>query len=163
NAVPGGGLAEELVGTAVVNVVLAQDRPDYVLWSENYCHSFHPWASLGAPIHHPLTGEVIGVLAISSYEQVYEHANMVERLADRIEMLLHHEELIRRVALLDEYHRFVLEHPHDTVMAIDARGRVCGASSSVVSLFDMPERVLGQSLLRVPHLQVEGFRPLVEQ
>lgn len=162
-AVPGGGMAEELVGTAVVNVVLAQDRPEYVLWSENYCQSFHPWASLGAPIHHPLTGEAIGVVGISSYGQVYEHANMIGRVADRIEMLLHREELIRRVALLDEYHRFVLEHPYDTVLAIDARGRVCGASSSVVSLLDTPERVLGQSLLRVPHLHVEGFRPLVEQ
>src|SRR5215470_17516564 len=87
NAVPGGGMAEELVGTAVVNVVLAQDRPDYVLWSENYCQSFHPWAALGAPIHHPLTGETIGVLAISGYERVYEHADMVVRLADRIQTL----------------------------------------------------------------------------
>jgi transcriptional regulator of acetoin/glycerol metabolism len=133
NAVPGGGMAEELVGTAVINVVLAQDRPDYVLGSENYCQSFHPWASLGAPIRHPLTGETIGVLAISGYERVYEHADMVVRLADRIQMLLHHEELLRRAALLDEYHRFVLAHPQDTVLAIDARGRVCGASSSTAS------------------------------
>src|SRR5262249_7996578 len=55
------------------------------------------------------------------------------------------------------------QHPHDTVLAIDARGRVCGASSSMISLLDAPQQILGQSLLRVPQLQVEGFRPLVEQ
>ena len=162
-AVPGGGMAEELVGTTVVNVVLAQDRPEYVLWSENYCQSFHPWASIGAPIRHPLTGETIGVVAISGYERVYEHGEMIIRLADRIETLLHREELIRRVALLDEYHRFVLQHPRDTVLAIDARGRVCGASSAATDLFDAPQRVLGQSLLRMPNMRVEGFRPVVEQ
>ena len=162
-AVPGGGMAEELVGTAVVNVVLAQDRPEYVLRSENYCQSFHPWASIGAPLHHPLTGETIGVVVISGYEQVYDHGEMIVRLADRIETLLHREELIRRVALLDEYHRFVLQHPHDTILAVDARGRVCGASSSAATLFDSPQQVLGQSLLRMPNVQVEGFRPVIEQ
>lgn len=162
-AVPGGGMAEELVGTAIVNVVLSQDRPEYVLWSENYCQSFHPWASIGAPIRHSLTGETIGVVAISGYERVYEHDEMIVRLAERIETLLHREELIRRVALLDEYHQFVLQYPHDTILAIDARGRVCGASSSAANLFDSPQQVLGQSLLRVSNFQVEGFRPVVEQ
>lgn len=163
NAVPGGGMAEELVGTTVVNVVLAQDRPEYVLWSENYCQSFHPWASFGAPVRHPLTGETIGVVAISGYERVYENADLVVRLADRIQTLLHREELIRRVALLDEYHRFVLQYPNDTILAVDARGRVCGASSSTVGLLNAPKSILGQSLLRIPNLYVEGFRPVVEQ
>lgn len=156
-------MSEELVGTAVVNVVLSQDRPDYVLWSENYVQSFHPWASVGAPIRHPLSGETIGVLGICGYERVYEHADTVIHLVERIETLLHHEELVRRVALLDEYHRFVLQHPHDIVFAVDARGRVCGASSSATDLFKSPAHVLGQSLLRAPNFHVEGFPPVVEQ
>ncbi|MGE0680903.1 MAG: sigma-54-dependent Fis family transcriptional regulator [Candidatus Binatia bacterium] len=162
-AVPGGGMSEELVGTAVVNVVLSQDCPDYVLWSENYVQSFHPWASVGAPIRHPLSGETIGVLAISGYERVCEHADTVIHLVERIETFLHHEELLRRVALLDEYHRFMLQHPHDAILAVDARGRVCGASSSATDLFKSPIHVLGQSLLRVPDFHVEGFRPVVDQ
>jgi transcriptional regulator of acetoin/glycerol metabolism len=163
NAVPGGGMAEELVGTAMVNVVLAQARPDYVLWSENYCQAFHPWASFGVPVHHPITGEVIGVLGISGYQRAYGHTEVILRLADRIEQLLHYEELNRRVTLLDEYHRFVLQHPHDTVLAIDGRGHVCGASPSLSGLVKMPQSVLGRSLLRVAELRVEGFRPLVQQ
>jgi transcriptional regulator of acetoin/glycerol metabolism len=165
NAVPGGGMSEELVGTTVVNVVLAQDHPDYVLWSENYVQSFHPWASLGVPVHHPLTGEMIGVLTISGYERVYERADAVFilQLAAHLQTLLHREELIRKVALLDEYHRVLLQYPHDAILAIDARGRVCGASSSLAHVLDAPQQVLDQSLLRAPNLQVEGFRPVVEQ
>lgn len=165
NAVPGGGMSEELVGTAVVNVVLAQDHPDYVLWSENYVHSFHPWASLGAPVHHPLTGETIGVLTVAGYERVYERADAVfiTQLVAHLQALLHREELIRRVALLDEYHRVVARYPQDAILAIDARGHVCGASSSLAQVIDAPQRVLEQSLLRVSSLQVEGFRPVIDQ
>ncbi|MCS6926973.1 MAG: sigma 54-interacting transcriptional regulator [Candidatus Binatia bacterium] len=163
NAMPGGGMAEELVGTTMVSVVLAQGRPDYVLWSENYCQAFHPWASLGAPVRHPITGEVIGVLGISGYGRIEVHADMVVRLADRLEQLLHHEELLRRVALLDEYHRFLLEHPHDTVFAIDGRGHICGISPSASELLASPHRLLGRSVLRVPDLRVQGFRSLVQQ
>ena len=164
NVVPGTSLAEELVGTALANVVLAQDRSDYVLWSEHYRQAFHPWAAFGAPIHHPLTGEAIGVVGIGGYEVSHPHTlDVIERLATRFEQILHHEELLRRVALLDEYHRFLLQHPHDVVLAIDGRGHVCGASPSLTGLLDAPQRVLGRSLLREPDLRVEGFRPLVQQ
>lgn len=164
NVVPGTSLAEELVGTALANVVLTQGRSDYVLWSEHYRQAFHPWASLGAPIHHPLTGEAIGVVGIGGHELSHPHSlEMTERLAKRLEQILHNEELLRRIALLDEYQRFLLQHPHDVVLAIDGRGHVCGASPSIVGLLDMPQRILGRSLLRVPELQVEGFRPLIQQ
>ncbi len=164
NVVPGSSLAEELVGTALANVVLAQDHSDYVLWSEHYRQAFHPWAALGAPIHHPLTGEAIGVVGIGGYELSHPHTLEVsERLAKRFEQILHHEELLRRTALLDEYHRFLLQHPQETVLAIDGRGHVCGASPSIAELLDVPQRILGRSLLRVPELTVEGFRPLVQQ
>ncbi|MBI3798356.1 MAG: sigma-54-dependent Fis family transcriptional regulator [Deltaproteobacteria bacterium] len=164
NVVPGTSLAEELVGTALANVVLAQDHSDYVLWCEHYRQAFHPWASLGAPIRHPSTGETIGVVGIGGYELSHPHSlDVIERLATRFEQILHHEELLRRVTLLDEYQRFLLQHPHDVVLAIDGRGHVCGASPAITELLDSPQRVLGRSLLREPELQVEGFRPLVQQ
>ncbi|HXG22003.1 MAG TPA: hypothetical protein VNN62_23360, partial [Methylomirabilota bacterium] len=47
NAVPGSGMAEELIGTAAANVVLAQGHADYVLWSEHYCSTLHSWAAIG--------------------------------------------------------------------------------------------------------------------
>lgn len=164
DAVPGGGLREEQVGTTIANIVLAQDRADYVLWSEHFCQTFHPWASLGAPIRHPLTQETIGVVMIGGHEPTHFYAlETIERLAQRLEQLLHHEELVRRVTLLDTYHRFVLQYPQDTVLAIDGRGHVCGASSSAAQLLEAPQQLLGTSLLHIPGLHVQGLRPVSQQ
>lgn len=164
NAVPGGGIAEEHIGTATANIVLAQGRADYVAWNEHYCHKFHTWAAVGAPIHHPFTNETIGVITAGRYDLTHPHAlEIIERIAARIEQLLHHEELVRRVTVLDHYQRFLLQHPQDTVLAVDARGHVCGASPSITQLLDAPQQLLGHSLLRVPALRVEGFRSLTRQ
>lgn len=161
NAVPGRSVAEDQIGTALANVVLAQNRADYVLWNEHYCHALHIWAAVGAPISHPLTHEVIGVVGAVGEELLNPHMlPIIWRAALRLEQLLHHEELVRRTALLDTYHRFLLQHPHDIVLAIDGRGHVCGASPSLTQLLDAPQYILGQSLLRVPDLQVKGIRHL---
>lgn len=161
NAVPGGTLAEEQVGTTIASIVLVQGHADYVLWSEYYCQVFHQWASLGAPLHHPLTHEVIGVAMIGGKEpNRFYTKETLERLVQRLEQLLHHEELRRRVALLDAYHRLVLRHPQDIVLALDSRGHICGASSLAAQLVDTPHTLLDTSLLRVPGLHVQGFRPV---
>ncbi|MBI3249923.1 MAG: sigma 54-interacting transcriptional regulator [Deltaproteobacteria bacterium] len=161
NAVPGGSVAEEQIGTAVSNIVLAHNRVDYVLWDEHYCHALHIWAAVGAPISHPLTHEVIGVVGAVGEELLNPHMlQIIWRVALRLEQLLHHEELVRRTALLDTYHRFLLQHSQDIVLAIDGRGHVCGASPSLTQLLDAPQHILGKSLLRVPGLQVEGIRHL---
>ncbi len=164
NAIPGSGVGEEQIGTAITGVVLVQDCPDYVLWSEHYCRRFHSWASLGAPIHHPLSGETIGVVEASGHHLTHPHAlGIIEHIAGRIEQLLHHEELLRRTTLLDEYHQFLLRHPHDTVLAIDRRGHVCGASPSVARMLEAPQQVLDKSLLMIPGWQVKGFLPPTQQ
>ena len=74
NAVPGSVMAEELIGTASANVVLAQGRADYVLWNEHFCQGFHAWAAIGAPIFHPLTHEIIGVVASGGEELAHPRA-----------------------------------------------------------------------------------------
>jgi transcriptional regulator of acetoin/glycerol metabolism len=126
NAVPGGGVAEEHIGTAATNVVLAEGHADYVAWSEHYCQKFHSWVDLGAPIYHPFTSETIGVVIAARYDLTHPHAlEIIERIAARIMQLLHHEELVRRVELLDHYQHFLLQHPEEVVIhatAIPVRG-----------------------------------------
>lgn len=161
NAVPGGALTEEQVGTTIASLVLWRGQADYIVWSEYYCQVFHRWASLGAPLHHPLTHEIIGVAMISGEEpNRFFTKEMLERLVQRLEQLLHSEELQRRAALLDAYHRLVLRYPQDTVLALDSRGHICGASSLAVQLMQAPQTLLGASLLQVPGLHVQGLRPV---
>ena len=165
NGIPGGGMAEEHIGTAVANLVLAHGQADYVLWGEHYCQTFHSWATLGAPIRHPLSDEIIGVVMIAGDEVFHPRAlELLEQFtAPRIELALHHTELDRRVSLLNEYQRFVLQHPHDIVLALDARGHVCGVSPASVGLLDTPQQLLERSILDVPSLQVDGLRPVTQQ
>lgn len=159
--VPGSGMAEEFVGTVAANVVLAHGATNYVVWNEHYCQAFHSWAVLGAPIRHPVTREIMGVVGAGAYELLPSRSlYLIEQVASCLEQLLYNEELTRRVTLLDAYHRFILRHPHDTVLALDGRGHVCGASSSVASLLEAPHQILGQSLLQVRGLHVEGLRHL---
>ncbi len=158
NAVPGGSMAEEQVGTAVTNVVLATGRPDYVLWSEHYCYTFHSWASLGAPIYHVPTGEMVGVVVAAGYKLTHPRAlELTCRIAARIEQLLHHEELARRMALLDQYQRYLLRYPNDMIVALDGRGHIWGLSPPAARLFSDPQQALGQSLFRLSEIQVQGL------
>lgn len=163
NAVPGSGMAEDLIGTAVTNIVLTQKRTEYVLWSEHYCRPLHSWAAMGAPVFHPLTHEVIGVVGAGGDEFPNPRAlTIIEQMANRLQQLLHHEELVRRVGLLNAYHQFMLEYPHDTILAVDGRGHICGASPNILDLIKAPQHLLDTSLLRLPGVRVEGFHPLTQ-
>jgi sigma-54 dependent transcriptional regulator, acetoin dehydrogenase operon transcriptional activator AcoR len=164
NAIPGGSLAEEHIGTACPNVVIAQGRTEYVLWQEHYSQAFHSWAAIGAPIFHPLTHELIGVVCAAGEEIINPRAlEIIERIAHRLEQLLHHEEVLRRVALLDAYHHFLLQHPHDIVLAVDGRGHICGATPAVAKLVEEPRLLLEKSLLRLPEFRIEGFHCPTQQ
>jgi transcriptional regulator with PAS, ATPase and Fis domain len=68
------------------------------------------------------------------------------------------EEPTRRLALLDAYQRFVLDHPQDTVLAVDTSGQVWGASPTITQWLPTSQQLLGQALLSVPGLRVEGWR-----
>lgn len=164
NSVPGASMAEEHIGTASANVVIAQGQTEYVLWQEHYSQAFHSWAAIGAPIFHPLTQELIGVAGAAGEEFVHPRAlELIERIAHRLEQLLHHEEVLRRVALLDAYHHFLLQHPHDIVLAIDGRGHICGAAPAITTLVEEPHHLLEKSLLRLPEFRIEGFHPSAQQ
>jgi hypothetical protein len=53
------------------------------------------------------------------------------------------EEPARRLALLDAYQRFVLDHPQDTVLAVDTSGTVWGASPAMTQWLAAPQQLLG--------------------
>src|SRR5439155_7712048 len=143
HAVPGGSLAEEHIGTAAANAVLASGRAEYVLWSEHYCQMLHGWAELGVPVRLPSTRELMGVL-IASEEELTPLLTVerLGRMAARLEQLLAHEQLVRRLALLDTYQRFLLDHPQDAVLAVDGRGQVWGVSPATAQFLPTPHHLL---------------------
>ncbi|TSD99824.1 helix-turn-helix domain-containing protein [Skermania sp. ID1734] len=64
---PGAGCGEDLVGTNAVGTTLRTERPTFLGEGEHYLHSLGALACAGAPIRHPLTRRVIGVIDLTCW------------------------------------------------------------------------------------------------
>lgn len=68
--VEGSNWDERLAGTNAPGVALHLDRPVSVLGQEHFRRSVQQWSCAASPIHHPQTGEVLGVLDVTGGEAV---------------------------------------------------------------------------------------------
>lgn len=107
---------------------------------------------------HPWTVAHAGVVGAAG-EELTHSLELVGRIASCLEHLLQHEEPGRRVTLLDTYHTSLLQHPQDTVLALDGRSHICGVFSAIDRLLSDPQQLLAQSVLRIPALQLAGLHP----
>lgn len=64
--IAGGHWNEEAIGTNAVGLSLKLGAASTVFSSEHYLSFLHDWVGYASPITHPQTGQMIGVLAISS-------------------------------------------------------------------------------------------------
>jgi transcriptional regulator of acetoin/glycerol metabolism len=65
-AASGANWSEQDAGTSGIGTVLTTGQAIQVLASEHYCEGFKALACTGAPIRHPLTRQVLGVLTLAS-------------------------------------------------------------------------------------------------
>lgn len=68
--VEGSNWDERLAGTNAPGVALRLDRPVRVIGQEHFRRSVQQWSCVASPIHHPHTGEVLGVLDVTGGDQV---------------------------------------------------------------------------------------------
>lgn len=61
-AVPGACMAERHAGTNGVGTTIELDRPVVISGAEHFAQLFQSFTCVGAPIHHPLTRQPLGVL-----------------------------------------------------------------------------------------------------
>jgi hypothetical protein len=66
NFAPGGCWSESATGTNAVGVALALQQPATVFSAEHFAACMHDWVCYAAPIIHPASGELIGVLDLST-------------------------------------------------------------------------------------------------
>jgi sigma-54 dependent transcriptional regulator, acetoin dehydrogenase operon transcriptional activator AcoR len=64
-AVPGFAFSEEIVGTNGIGTVLEEARPLVVVGGEHFAEAFNRLACAGAPIRHPVTRRLVGVLDVT--------------------------------------------------------------------------------------------------
>jgi hypothetical protein len=70
NFVEGARWSEDCAGTNAPGTALALDRPVQVFASEHFSRIVQPWTCSAAPIHDPLTGELLGIVDLTGGYQI---------------------------------------------------------------------------------------------
>jgi sigma-54 dependent transcriptional regulator, acetoin dehydrogenase operon transcriptional activator AcoR len=106
-AFPGAWFAEGVVGTNGLGTAVEERRPFIVAGSEHFREYESHATTVGAPVHDPLTGRLVGILNVNCR---YERTNglllpFVTELARSIEAGLHRSAPMPEQVLLDEFIR----------------------------------------------------------
>lgn len=101
----GASMREEAIGTNGVGTALESRQVAHVIGAEHYVQAFHGWACAGAPVTHPVTGRVVGAVAVSCFESdasQFQRA-MTRSLADGVSGRLVESATARERAMLEAF------------------------------------------------------------
>ncbi len=70
NFVEGARWAEDVAGTNAPGTALALDHAVQIYGSEHYRRPVQPWSCSAAPVHHPVTGELLGAIDVTGGDHV---------------------------------------------------------------------------------------------
>jgi transcriptional regulator of acetoin/glycerol metabolism len=117
---PGFSYAEDLVGTNGIGTALEGGQPAHVFGHEHYAENLEDLACAGVPIHHPITGKVIGAVDLTCWRR---HADpllvaLVKTAADQITQALLTDSSAQELELLQEYLR-ACRRTNDIVLALN--------------------------------------------
>lgn len=157
----GGQWAEADIGTNAIGTAIAAGEPVQIHAWEHFCNDVKRWTCAAAPIHHPLDGQLIGVLDISGlkdsfHPQTLAHAVMA---AQHIEAMLERAARTDHDVLLHTFFRKRLRSLADNLLLIDARGIVVYASDDSLRRLDRLHRGLlhGRALPVLAELPCEHW------
>ncbi len=102
---PGFSYAERFAGTNGIGTALEARGPAQVFGHEHYVEHLEDLACAGAPIHHPVTGKVVGLVDLTCWRRDANRmmAAVVATLAQRIGEALLADTGHRELALLRDY------------------------------------------------------------
>lgn len=105
SAVVGTRWSEDVIGTNGLGTALETAKPITITGAEHYSESLHPFVCAGAPIRHPVTRRVTGVLSVTS---LVEHASPLMaptllRLARDVEQELYSESSLHEREMLQHF------------------------------------------------------------
>jgi len=116
--IPGSDWSESASGTNAMGTALAEGHLVTVYASEHYLESLHSWACVAAPIRHPITQELLGVLDLSG-ELMNVNAHTQAAISQSVQAIL------ARLSVLEAaYRQALLEAFAD--QAVLSRGLAAG-------------------------------------
>jgi GAF domain len=142
---------EQAVGTNAIGTALAEAAPVQLFSAEHFEQAQHPWYCTAAPIHHPCTGELLGVVDVSGPALTLHPVigALVETAVKLAESRLwrHHEQRLER---LRQAAGAVLATLRGPVLLVDDNGWV--AHQSGIAVRDRVEVPRADGLMAVPGL-----------
>lgn len=74
--IPGSNWSESSMGTSAPALALQSGQGISIAGAEHFAPVVHPWSCSAAPLHHPVTGEILGVLDITGTKDAASHMAM---------------------------------------------------------------------------------------
>jgi sigma-54 dependent transcriptional regulator, acetoin dehydrogenase operon transcriptional activator AcoR len=155
---PGFSYAEEYVGTNGIGTALEGGQPAHVFGHEHYAEHLEDLACAGVPIHHPITGKVVGAVDLTCWRKNADPLliALVKTTADQITQALLTDSSAQELELLQDYLRacrrsngIVLALSNDVVMMNDHARQVLEPGDQAVLLGQAGEALAGGSAAAV--------------
>ena len=131
---PGFSYAEKYVGTNGIGTALEVGGPAHVFGHEHYAEHLEDLACAGVPIHHPVSGRLVGAVDLTCWGK--DAANILmalaETTAEQIQLAMLDDVGAPHVGLLQEYLRACSRRP----------GIVLALNSDIVMLNDQARSLL---------------------
>src|ERR1700755_1737682 len=91
--VSGADWSESGAGTNALGTAIAVDHPVQIFSAEHYSRSVHPWQCSGAPIHDPVSADILGVIDLTGHlKTAHPHTlSLVTAAAGMAEAYLRHD------------------------------------------------------------------------
>ena len=132
---PGFSYAEKFVGTNGIGTALEVGGPAHVFGHEHYAENLEELACAGVPIHHPLSGRIVGAVDLTCWRRDAGALllTLAKTTAEQIRQALLADVGAAKLALLGEYLRTCSR----------STGAVFALSSDVVMLNDRTRALFG--------------------
>lgn len=143
---PGFDYAESRMGTNGIGTALQAGHPVRVVGPEHYSENLHLFGCAGAPIHDPLTGQVAGVIDITTMSDTWNpvFTSVVRNAAKDIGRNLIRDHGQEQHAILDAYLTVVARWAGEAVLGFG--GSMAIANPAAQQSFDADEqRILRES------------------
>jgi hypothetical protein len=142
---------EAIVGTNAIGTALTEAAPVQLFSAEHFEQAQHPWYCTAAPIHHPVNGELLGVVDVSGpaltlHPVIGALVETAVKLAE-CQLWRHHEQRLER---LRQSARGVLASVSGPLLLVDDHGWV--AHQSGIAVRDRIEIPRADRLVAVPGL-----------
>jgi transcriptional regulator of acetoin/glycerol metabolism len=152
NLAPGFSYAEEQVGTNGIGTALEGGQPAHVFGHEHYAEHLEDLACAGVPIHHPITGKIVGAVDLTCWRRNADRllVALVKTTADQITQALLTDSSAQELGLLQDYLRacrrsngIVLALSKDLVMMNEHARHVLDPGDQAVLLGQAGEALAG--------------------